>query len=218
MSIKQGKKTIDVGNKLVESLYTPEKLRGTKWNHVSTGRTGFNTILDKDIIKRHLDREKQNMGQGFLRLTVPGYDGTKPSPINIGGRLMYPQENGKGGYDVVIVDNGVVKKMKEMEEEKRKYLEELIETCSLSDEIMALTLGLNGVDDLKALIGAGQNMGGEISDTELVQVDATPSSIETMDPTGQTYSKALQKFKICLRHFMPVLDDLTPAKTINQEA
>ena len=217
MALKQGNKTIDVGNKLVDSLYTPEKLRGTKWNHVSTGRTGFNTILDKDIVKRHLDREKQNMGQGFLRLTVPGYDGTNPSPINIGGRLMYPQENGKGGYDVVIVDNGVVKKMKEMEEEKRKYLEDLIETCSLSNEIMALTLGLNSVDDLKELIGKDKDMGGEITDDDLKKVDATPESIETMDPTGQTYSKALQKFKICLRHYMPVLDDLTTSKTINQE-
>jgi len=214
MSFKPPKREIAADNKLVSSMYNPEKLQGTKWTHVNTGRTGFNTILDKDIISRHLKTEQQNMGQGFLRLNVPGYDAANPAPINIGGRLMYPDEKG----DVVIIDNNVVKKMREREEEKRKYLEELIETCSLSDEIMSLVLGLKDTDALNTLIGSNGNVGGKIKDTELVRVDARPSAIETYDPTSQTYSKALQKFKLCLREFMPVLDDLTPAKTMNQEA
>jgi len=195
-------------------MYEPEKLQGTKWNHVNTGRTGFNTILDRDIIARHIRTEKQNLGQGFLRLNVPGYDATNPSPINIGGRLMYPDGNG----DVVIIDNAVVKKMKEREEEKRKYLEELIETCSLSDEICALVLGLDSKEDLKGILGDNGKAGDNDLSTDLIAVDARPSAIETYDPTSQTYSKAIQKFKICLQKYMPVLDNLTPEKTMNQEA
>ncbi len=53
---------------------------------------------------------------------------------------------------------------------------------------------------------------------DLAAVDCMPETIETLDPTSQTYSKAIQKFKLIIKTNMPMLDNMTPAKTLNQEA
>ena len=38
-------------NSSIANHFQKANLAGTKWSHVSTGRTGINSILDKDIIK-----------------------------------------------------------------------------------------------------------------------------------------------------------------------
>jgi len=210
-------RTIKSGG-VVNSLFQGKKLQGTKWSNVSTGRTGFNTLMDAPIIEEHLQTQRRNMGDGFLKLAIPNYANLDPSkkgkPINIGGKLMFPDVNGV----FTIIDSSVVNKMADMEEEKREYLEKIIEKCSLSDEICQLCLGMESENDLIAALGGGQNDGGNIKDRNLVLVNALPSAIETYDPSSITYSQAIAKFKQVIRHHLPILDDLTPAKTMNQEA
>ena len=194
-----------------------KKLQGTKWSHVNTGRTGFNTLMDAPIIEEHLQTQRRNMGDGFLKLAIPDYanlDASKKGkPINIGGRMMFPDVNGV----FTIIDSAVVNKMASMEEEKRQYLESLIEKCSLSNEICQLVLGMEKYEELEAALGAG-NGDPQIMHADLIKVGALPSQIESYDPTSLTYSQAIQKFKIVIKHHLPILDDLTPAKTFNQEA
>ena len=199
---------------VVNSMFAPEKLNGGKWSNVDTGRKGLNTILDKEIIKRHLKTEKENMGKGFLRITCNDYDPKDPHPVNIGGRMMYPDEN----KELVIIDEAVVKKITDIEHEKREYIESLIERASLSDEVCQLILGLNSEKELKALLDVGGKAGRDDLAETLKNVNAMPSALETYDPTSLTYSQAIQKFKICIKTFMPVLQNLTPASTQNQEA
>ena len=208
--------TVDANGRsnAVNEMFEGRKMVGTKWDHVSTGRTGWNTLLDTKIIDSHLETEKRNYGQGFIQLGIPGFTkGSKAPPINIGGRLMYPDEEGV----YTIVDTAVVDKMSKMEEERRQYIESIIEKASLSNDICALILALNHPDDLEALLGAGQNDGGYITDANLVAVDAKPSALETYDPTSLTYSQAIQKFKLVIKHHMPIIDNLTPSTTVNQE-
>ena len=38
-------------NSSIANHFQKANLAGTKWSHVSTGRTGINSILDKDIIR-----------------------------------------------------------------------------------------------------------------------------------------------------------------------
>jgi len=206
-------KTIRTG-KTVDSLFDGKKLQGTKWSHVSTGRTGFNTLMDAPIVEQHLQTQRRNMGEGFIRLAIPDYDPAKAKPVNIGGRLMFPDKNGV----FTIIDDAVVTKMSKLEEEKRAYLESLIERASLSDEICQLILGMESEDELKAALAAKQDDSGAIKDPALVAVNALPSALETYDPTSLTYSQAIAKFKHVIRRHLPILDDLTPAKTFNQEA
>ena len=78
-----------------------------------------------------------------------------------------------------------------------------------------------GVYDLPAnsrVTDAIEAAGGATKDADVIAVNALPSAIETYDPTGITYSRAIQKFKLCMKHHMPILDNLTPNKTITQEA
>jgi len=198
----------------VDSLFEGKKLQGTKWSHVSTGRTGFNTLMDAPILEDHMKTERRNMGDGFIRLQIPDYDPSKSKPVNIGGRLVFPDRQGI----FTIIDSSVVTKMQKLEEEKRAYLESLIERASLSDEICQLILGMETDNELKAALGAGRNDGGNITDPALVAVNALPSALETYDPSSITYSQAIAKFKQVIKSRTPILDNLTPASTQNQEA
>jgi len=198
----------------VDSLFEGKKLQGTKWSHVSTGRTGFNTLMDAPIVEDHIKTERRNMGDGFIRLAIPDYDARKAKPVNIGGRLMFPDKNGI----FTIIDDAVVTKMQKLEEEKRQYLESLIERASLSDEICQLILGMETQEELIRALGANQSDSGAIKDPALVAVNALPSALETYDPSSITYSQAIAKFKQVIKGRMPILDNLTPASTQNQEA
>jgi len=198
----------------VDSLFRGDKLQGTKWSHVSTGRTGFNTLMDAPILEDHMKTERRNMGDGFIRLQIPDYDPSKSKPVNISGRLVFPDRNGV----FTIIDDAVVTKMQKLEEEKRSYLESLIERASLSDEICQLILAMETQDELKRALGANQNDFGAITDPALIAVNAMPSALETYDPSSITYSQAIAKFKQVIKGRMPILDNLTPASTQNQEA
>ena len=203
-----------INNKSIANQYTRENLAGTKWSHVGTGRTGIDSVLDRDIINDHLQTKRRNMGSGFLKLRLQDHDRTKPTPINIGGRLMYPDDEG----NYIIIDSSVVHEMQKSEQEKREYLESVIEKASLSNDICSLILGCKDADELeKQYLGSGASGGARMS-AELIATDAMPETIETLDPTSQSYSRAIQKFKIVIKKRMPMLDNMTPQTTLNEEA
>jgi len=200
------------GNESVKNHFKMANLAGTKWGHVGSGRTGINSILDKEIIDAHLKTKERNMGKGYLKLRLA--DGKPDTPLNIGGRMMYP--DAQGNY--LIIDASVVAEMQKSETEKREYLEGIIEKASLSNDICALILGRKDEADLRDnMLGPGQK-GGATMSADLAAVDCMPETIETLDPTGQTYSKAIQKFKLIIKTNMPMIDNMTPAQTLNQEA
>ena len=199
-------------NSSIANHFKKANLAGTKWSHVSTGRTGINSILDKDIINDHLRTKTRNMGKGFIKLKLQ--DGDANTPINIGGRLMYPDADGS----YVIIDSSVVNEMQKAEMEKREYLESVIEKASLSNAICSLVLGMKDEEELyKRMLGPNANGNVPNMSPELVAVDAMPETIETLDPTGQTYSRAIQKFKLVIKAAMPMLDNMTPQSTLNEE-
>jgi len=206
-------------NKSVENHFKMANLAGTKWGHVGSGRTGIASALDRGIVADHLKTKERNMGRGYIKLSMPigttaaEVELARTTPINIGGRMMYPDADG----NYVIIDSSVVAEMQKSETEKREYVESIIEKASLSNSICALILGRSDDADLYKMLGVG-NKGGATMSNELAAVDCMPESIECYDPTGQTYSKAIQKFKLIIKTNMPMLDNMTPASTLNQEA
>ena len=101
--------------------------------------------------------------------------------------------------------------------QKRKYLEDIIEKASMSDEICALILAQPNVAALKAnFLGSGATAGGEITDADLIAVNAMPSAIETYDPTSIGFSRAIQKFKIVCKTRMPIMQSMTNKKVQNE--
>ena len=187
-------------------LDTQKNRQGTKYNHVGS-RSGLSSMLDSQIIERNAKTESQNFGDGFISFTVDKKGGKYP-PINIGGRLHYPNDDGK----IVIVDSAILDRELMMENERRDYIKSIIERASISNSICSMVLG----QDASGLLSAGRDGGGSVTDPELIKVDALPESIETLDTTSQLYSRAIQKFKIVIKAFLPIIDNMT-SKAVQNE-
>ena len=191
----------------VASLYTPEKMAGTRYAHLGS-RTGLASVLDDRMIAKQMQDEQDMWGDGFIQYEVKG----KPNaPMNIDGRLFYPDSAGL----ITVIDSDLVQKTADLETEKRKYLEDIIEKASMSDEICTLILAQKNVASLKNILGKGKG-DPYITDPDLLNVDAMPSAIETYDPTGTTFSRAIQKFKIVVRAKLPALQSMTNKKVQNE--
>ena len=191
----------------VASLYTPEKMAGTRYAHLGS-RTGLASVLDDRMIQKQMRDEQDMWGDGFIQYEVKG----KPNaPMNIDGRLFYPDAAGL----ITVIDSDLVQKTADLETEKRKYLEDIIEKASMSDEICTLILAQKNVASLKEILGKGKG-DPYITDADLLNVDAMPSAIETYDPTGTTFSRAIQKFKIVVRAKLPALQSMTNKKVQNE--
>ena len=191
----------------VASLYTPEKMAGTRYAHLGS-RTGLASVLDDRMIQKQMRDEQDMWGDGFIQYEVKG----KPNaPMNIDGRLFYPDAAGL----ITVIDSDLVQKTADLETEKRKYLEDIIEKASMSDEICTLILAQKNVTSLKNILGKGKG-DPYITDADLLNVDAMPSAIETYDPTGTTFSRAIQKFKIVVRAKLPALQSMTNKKVQNE--
>ena len=211
-----------VANNYVDTLYTEDRLAGTKYNSLGS-RTGLASALDAGLIKKQIADEKNMWGKGYVQYNV--LSGDKDAPMNIGGRLFYPDGDGT----ITIIDSDLVDEQQRKETEKRKYLEDIIEKCSMSDEICALILAQPNVQQLKLnFLGAGASgfitagrgrVAGVaiITDQDLVNVDAMPSASETYDPTSITFSRAIQKFKLIVKAKLPALQSMTN-KTVQNEA
>ena len=179
--------------------------QGTKYNHVGS-RSGLSSMLDSQIIERNAITENQNFGDGFISFTVEKKKGKYP-PLNIGGRLHYPNDEGK----IVIVDSAILDRELQMENERRDYIKQIIERASISNNICSMVLG----QDARGLLGAGQD-GGVSMSGDLKAIDAMPETIETLDTSSKLYSQAIQKFKIVIKAFLPIIDNMS-SKSVQNE-
>ena len=163
-------------------------------------------MLDSQIIERNAKTENENYGDGFISFTVEKKKGKYP-PLNIGGRLHYPNDEGK----IVIVDSAILDRELQMENERRDYIKQIIERASISNNICSMVLG----QDARGLLGAGQD-GGITMSGDLKAIDAMPETIETLDTSSKLYSQAIQKFKIVIKAFLPIIDNMS-SKSIQNE-
>ena len=186
-------------------LDTKNNRQGTKYNHVGS-RSGLSSMLDSQIIERNAITENQNFGDGFISFTVEKKKGKYP-PLNIGGLLHYPNDEGK----IVIVDSAILDRELQLENERRDYIKQIIERASISNNICSMVLG----QDARGLLGAGQD-GGVSMSGDLKAVDAMPETIETLDTSSKLYSQAIQKFKIIIKAFLPIIDNMS-SKSVQNE-
>jgi len=193
----------------------PPSLEATRYNRYGERAPGIGSVLDGEIVKRNIKKEQDNLGKGYVQLQVVGHDKANAAPINIGNRLHYPDKSGK----FTIIDDKYLDIMKQRETEKREYIEGLIQTAIMSDDVCAVLLGTDQTG-LDAILGARGRAGtayGVPSVGPLFEVDARPSAIETYAESSQAYSNAVQKFKLVLKNKMPIVSELTPAKALNAD-
>jgi hypothetical protein len=135
----------------------------------------------------------------------------RSQPINIGNRMHYANAEGK----IAIIDGKYLEIMKQREQERREYIEDVIQTAMMSDEICATLLGTN-ITGLQTKLGVGSGAVYGITDADILAVSALPSSIETYSEQSLAYSNAIQKFKMCFKKYMPCIDTLTTNKNLNE--
>jgi hypothetical protein len=180
--------------------------QGMKYSHYgSSSREGVASQLDGAIIERRMRLEQENYGAGFVSMTVDD----KTKPLNIGGRLFYPDAQGR----ITIVDGAILDKELHQEMERRAYIDKIIERASISNPICSMILGV----DCDTVLGRG-NGGKFIKDVALVAIDANPETIETYDPSSVIYSQAISKFKQIIKAKMPIIQDLTTDKVAHEGA
>jgi len=206
-AIKNG---IDSAYKIeYEDGKNPPSLEGTRYNRYGERAPGIGSILDSTIVERNIKREQENLGEGFVELQISDKN-KQNKPLNIGGRLHYADNEGK----FTIIDEKFLDVMKQRETEKREYIEGLIQTAIMSDEICATLLGVKNLD---SVLGSGNGAQFGIPRGPILDVDAKPSAIETYAETSAAYSNAVQKFKMVLKRKMPIVSELTPAKAFNAD-
>jgi len=206
-AIKNG---IDSAYKIeYEDGKNPPSLEGTRYNRYGERAPGIGSILDSTIVERNIKREQENLGEGFVELQISDKN-KQNKPLNIGGRLHYADNEGK----FTIIDEKFLDVMKQRETEKREYIEGLIQTAIMSDEICATLLGVKNLD---SVLGSGNGAQYGIPRGPILDVDAKPSAIETYAETSAAYSNAVQKFKMVLKRKMPIVSELTPAKAFNAD-
>ena len=181
------------------------RLAGTKYKHIgNASREGVASYLDRDITERRIKTQNENFGGGVITMTMEKDKNGKFPPLNIGGRVHYPDETtGK----IVIVDGSLLNEELRKEQERREYLAQVIDRLSVSNDVCSFALGVN----CETLLGSGNDGDGVVKDRELITVDATPDAIENYSTDSITYSRAIQKFKQIIKAKMPVIQDLTSA-------
>lgn len=192
----------------------PPSLEGTKYSRYGARGEGIGSALDAALVERHIKKERDNMGDGFIQMKVINGDPTKP--LNIGNRMFYPQADGT----YTIIDGKAIDVLYQREKEKREYIESLIERAMTSNEICALLLGMSETE-LDMVLGKASKYGlsqqGPITDPDLLEVDARPESIETYAEDSIVYSRSIQKFKLVFKTKMPIVDNFTTDKVLNEE-
>lgn len=210
----RGGETVD-GNNITDVVknqydFKNGNLQGIKYNHYGS-RTGYASALDTAIIDRNLKKERENMGEGYVKLQV--VNGGVNKPININNRLWYPSQD-DGTF--TIIDGKAIDTLVEREREKREYIEKIIEDCTLSDDVCALSLGVS-LADLKKELGSGGNGWGSAMDRDIILTDATPSMLEVYAEDSITYARAVMKLKSAVKKKMPIIERMTTEKQLDED-
>jgi hypothetical protein len=188
----------------------PPSLEGTRYSRYGSRAEGMASLLDTEILKRNIDKERENLGDGFVELMIVD-ESKRSQPLNIGNRMHYANADGK----IAIIDGKYLEIMKQREQERREYIEDIMQTAMMSDEICATLLGTN-IAGLNAKLGGGVGAIYGITDEAIIKISALPSSIETYSEHSINYSNAIQKFKMCFKKYMPCIDTLTTNKNLNE--
>ena len=204
--------TSEKSTELVSSLFDKRHLSGTKYKGPRSGLIA--SSLDADINTDARTVKQRNLGKGNVTLEIKR--GNMSEGLDIGGHVHYAKADGT----ITITDGGVVHEMVEQEKERRAYLEDMIEKCSMSDEICAHLCGFDSVAQLNALLGKGghidDSIGGKL-DADMLEANGMPSEIEVLAEDSVSYSRAIKKLKLFVQSHLPAVTNMTDKSTVNQK-
>lgn len=196
------------GNNKDARSYTSYKKMGGK-------REGISSVLDNNIIQAEVDRQEKVWGEGYVRLAMLDDNGRAVTnrPLNLDGKVHYCDEDGT----FTIVDGKLLKDAAELENERNEQIRKIVEYAGMSDQTLAMTLGVD-VATMHNQLGAGKNVWGKITQQELIDCDATPEAMGLVDKSSVAYARASQKLRIAIKHRKPIVSfDMTSESAKNAE-
>lgn len=203
-----------MGNEQVNQTFSDGRLQGTKYlAQGAKAQSLMQSLAHGEQLGNHIEQTKKNWGNGFVKMTVhPGANG-KINPVNIGGRIFTPEE---GTGNITLVDSDFLDQQLELHKDKMTYINSIIERASISNDLCQLVTGLNDPEFNSWFGPKGQAFSLKFKDSgELHNVDARPDSIACYDETSLMFSQAINKFRIIIAFFMPILSKLTPDKIVD---
>jgi hypothetical protein len=168
------------------NLYDNAKYRNhTKWEG---SRQGIWSINDKKMIEDATEEKLNRLGSSVIqfKLLNEKQEPLKYHPYNHEGRTVFSDGDGI----IKIHSAQPLEDIKRRADEKRQYLEKIIDYASSSDDAASYLLGV----DCSTVLGS--NKGAEYGvEAHIQAVDARPSVVQNYDPSGELFAKALTKFR-----------------------
>jgi hypothetical protein len=202
---------------------------GTKYAHAGM-RKGLASAMDSGIIQQRQEQEARNYGMlkndgtvdknaigGYSFQLMSGGAAQTDKPLNIGGRLFYPNANGQ----FRIVDQDWLDKTVSQERERFEYIKPIVESCSISNDVASGVLGLDAATLISLCEpgGIAKNMPDAMTEMgvsgQLDKADCSPSFLATLSKDSPLYSEGIAKLtRLCLA-FMPIIEHDTPNSVEN---
>jgi hypothetical protein len=178
--------TAENSNDFRNKLYGNAKyLNHTKWEGT---RSGIWSVNDKSMIERATEEKLSRLGNSVIQFQLLDEKGGPLAyhPYNHEGRTIYSDGNGI----IKIHSAQPLEDIKRKAEEKRQYLEKIIDYASSSDDAASYLLGV----DCATVLGKGK--GAEYGvEKHILWADARPSVVQNYDPSGELFANALTKFR-----------------------
>jgi hypothetical protein len=187
---------------------------GTKYNKYGS-RTGLATAMDGQIIAKNQEDEmrKFNMDPAegtangaycFALTDAKGNKLNKATPLEFGGRLHYP--NDEGIYR--IVDQGYLDRAEEAYKEQQEYIDDCLSKAMISDEMCGYLLGVD-IDTLRGELGEK----GIVFDNPVQDAfNGCPDYVALLDKSSIAFSSCLNKLRMYVKQKAPIIEKNTTKK------
>ena len=181
----------------------------TKYSEMGGQRKGIFSGLDHNITNAEVNRQQSVWGEGFVRLAMLDESGHSVTdrPLNLDGKVHYSDPDGT----FTIVDGTMLQASAKLENERNEAIRQIIKYAGKSDHTLAMTLGVT-VQKMRDELGIDGDCWGQVTQQELLEVDATPEAMGLTDSTSISFARASQKMRIAIKVRKPIVSfDMTPS-------
>jgi len=186
-------------------------------NFPNAKREGLASILDRNIRRGDVVKNREALGEGACTLKFFGEDGTEikgsDASLNIHDIIFTADSSGS----FRMVDEAYLQEKTRLEKQKRKYIDKVCDLMA-TDEVFIKTLGIDA-KTFEEIASPGASGGPTFGmPKELQDADARPSICENYIGGSQLYMLAIAKQRFIIRKFMPILQSKAETNTGDLDA
>ncbi len=170
---------------------------GQKYNHLGSRGDGLKSALDRDLIKRHADREAENFGSGGYSFKLTDEDGTEvtnPGPLNFNGRMFMPSADGV----FTVKDHDLIQNEYQKYKEHEEYINKVMNFILVSNNVCELACKKKQWN-------------------KIVAQKCTPMEINMMPPLSDAQAAKVVLLRRIIEEDPPIVEGMTTDKVENEK-